>query len=118
MGRLQSATVPRMAQCCEAGPSSARPLRKHFRSLVPEPIPQRMLDRAAIARRSPHQGRMCLLERVLDWDAAQIRCGAVSHRDAGNPLRAHDRLAAACGIEYAAQAMAVHGSLLSFVLTL
>ena len=29
----------------------------------------------------------------------------------GNPLRAHDRLSAACGIEYAAQAMAVHGAL-------
>ena len=28
-----------------------------------------------------------------------------------NPLRAHGRLGAACGIEYAAQAMAVHGAL-------
>jgi predicted hotdog family 3-hydroxylacyl-ACP dehydratase len=28
-------------------------------------------------------------------------------------LRAHGRLAAACGIEYAAQAMAVHGALLA-----
>ena len=36
-----------------------------------------------------------------------------SHRDADNPLRAHDRLGAACGIEYAAQAMAAHGALLA-----
>lgn len=54
---------------------------------------------------------MCLLDRVESWDEQQIRCIATSHRDAGNPLRAHDRLGAACGIEYAAQAMAVHGAL-------
>ena len=38
---------------------------------------------------------------------------ASSHRAADNPLRAHGRLGAACGIEYAAQAMAVHGALLA-----
>jgi len=38
---------------------------------------------------------------------------ARSHRDADNPLRAHGRLAAVCGIEYAAQGMAVHGALLA-----
>lgn len=56
---------------------------------------------------------MCLLERVSAWDAQQIRCEASSHRDSNNPLRAHGRLGAACGIEYAAQAMAVHGALLA-----
>src|SRR5439155_1324583 len=30
-----------------------------------------------------------------------------------NPLRLHGRLGAACGIEYAAQAMAVHGALIA-----
>ena len=69
------------------------------------------LDRAGIAARIPHQGTMCLLDRVLDWDADHIRCAAQSHRAADNPLRAHGRLGAACGIEYAAQAMAVHGAL-------
>lgn len=71
------------------------------------------LDRAGIAARIPHQGAMCLLDSVEQWDARGIVCRAVSHRDAGNPLRAHGRLAAACGIEYAAQAMAVHGALLA-----
>ena len=71
------------------------------------------LQHAEIARRIPHQGRMCLLERVSGWDAHQIRCEASSHRASDNPLRAHDRLGAACGIEYAAQAMAVHGALLA-----
>ncbi|MBK8739058.1 MAG: hotdog family protein [Betaproteobacteria bacterium] len=69
------------------------------------------LDRAGIAARIPHQGSMCLLDRVLEWDADHIRCATESHRAADNPLRAHGRLGAACGIEYAAQAMAVHGAL-------
>ena len=69
------------------------------------------LDRAWIAARIPHQGSMCLLDRVREWDAVRICCSAASHRAGDNPLRAHGRLSAACGIEYAAQAMAVHGAL-------
>ena len=69
------------------------------------------LDRDAIARRIPHQGTMCLLDAVLDWDHEHIRCRAGSHRSPDHPLRAHGRLGAACGVEYAAQAMAVHGAL-------
>ena len=72
-----------------------------------------MLDRVAIAARIPHQGSMCLLDAVLAWDSGQIRCRASSHRQPDNPLRAAARLGAACGIEYAAQAMAVHGALLA-----
>jgi len=71
------------------------------------------LQHADIALRIPHQGSMCLLERVSAWDTRQIRCEASSHRNSDNPLRAHGRLGAACGIEYAAQAMAVHGALLA-----
>lgn len=71
------------------------------------------LQHADIARRIPHQGSMCLLERVSAWDTQQIRCEASSHLASDNPLRAHGRLGAACGIEYAAQAMAVHGALLA-----
>ena len=71
------------------------------------------LDHGWIAQRIPHQGSMCLLDRVLDWDDTTIRCNAISHRDRNHPLRAHGRLSAACGIEYAAQAMAVHGALVA-----
>ena len=71
-----------------------------------------MLDRVAIAARIPHAGRMCLLDRVLDWDANAIRCAALSHRDADNPLREAAGLPVWAGIEYAAQAAAVHGALL------
>jgi predicted hotdog family 3-hydroxylacyl-ACP dehydratase len=60
----------------------------------------------------PHRGAMCLLEEVLDWDAQHIVCRATSHRDPDNPLRVAGILPATCGIEYGAQAMAVHGALL------
>ena len=75
--------------------------------------PPAQLDKTEIAARIPHQGRMCLLDRVESWDDGRIVCRAVSHRDTDHPLRAADRLGAANGIEYAAQAMAVHGALLA-----
>lgn len=56
---------------------------------------------------------MCLLDQLVNWDADSIVCRTGSHRDAGNPLRSHDRLPAVAGVEYAAQAMALHGSLLA-----
>ena len=71
------------------------------------------LDRAWIAAHVPHQGSMCLLDGIEAWDAQHIECITGTHRDPANPLRAFGRLGAACGIEYAAQAMAVHGQLLS-----
>ena len=63
----------------------------------------------------PHAGRMCLLDEVAAWDASTIRCLARSHRDPANPMRAGGELPALCGIEYAAQAMAVHGRLSSTI---
>ena len=70
------------------------------------------LDRAWIAARIAHAGGMCLLDEVLDWDAARIRCRSGTHRRTDNPLRAAGSLGAACAVEYAAQAIAVHGALL------
>lgn len=70
-------------------------------------------DHAWIAAHIPHQGDMCLLDHVAYWDAQEIKCIATSHFDSANPLRAHDRLGIATGIEYAAQSMAVHGALLA-----
>ena len=70
------------------------------------------LDHAWIEQHIPHKGRMCLLDEVLSWDATPHplpQRQRTARRD--NPLRAHGRLGAACGIEYAAQAMAVHGAL-------
>jgi predicted hotdog family 3-hydroxylacyl-ACP dehydratase len=69
------------------------------------------LDRRWIEQNIPHHGRMCLLDEVIGWDAQHIRCRTGTHRAADHPLRASGRLGIACGIEYAAQAMAVHGAL-------
>lgn len=69
------------------------------------------LTRDGIAALVPHAGAMCLLDGVTDWDEQRIRCVSRSHLDPNNPLRAQDELPAVCGIEYAAQAMAVHGGL-------
>src|SRR5580658_11189609 len=71
------------------------------------------LDHNWIEQHIPHKGRMCLLDEVLSWDATRIRCRSATHRSPDNPLRQHGRLGAACGIEYAAQAMAVHGALVA-----
>jgi len=71
------------------------------------------LDRRWIGAHIPHTGSMCLLDEVLSWDATRIECRSSTHRATDNPLRAHGRLGAACGIEYAAQAMAVHGALVA-----
>ena len=70
-------------------------------------------DHAWIAARIPHAGRMCLLDRVLAWDSSRIHCLATSHTAADHPLAQAGTLGMANGIEYAAQAMAVHGALLA-----
>lgn len=80
--------------------------------LTPPHLPS-SLQHDDIACRIPHQGSMSLLDSVTTWDAQHIVCQASSHRAPDNPLRAHGRLGAACGIEYAAQAMAVHGTLVA-----
>jgi predicted hotdog family 3-hydroxylacyl-ACP dehydratase len=71
------------------------------------------LDRHWIATHIPHAGSMCLLDEVLNWDVTHIECRSATHRAADNPLRVHGRLGSACGIEYAAQAMALHGALVA-----
>ncbi len=69
------------------------------------------IDAERIRKLVPHAGNMCLLERVVACDAASIRCETRSHLDQSNPLRRNGQLASICAIEYAAQAMALHGAL-------
>ena len=66
---------------------------------------------AQIGALIPHQGRMCLLDAVLACSVDSITCRAVSHRRADHPLRSGDTLLSPVAIEYAAQAMALHGAL-------
>ena len=71
------------------------------------------LDQPGIARRIPHSGTMCLLERLESWDSNSIHCTTGTHAHADNPLRTVSGLLSPNLIEYAAQAMALHGGLLA-----
>ena len=75
-----------------------------------------VIGRESIAGMIPHAGTMCMIDAVVAWDATSLRCLSRSHHDPANPMRRPDGvLSAACGIEIAAQAMALHGRLLSKV---
>lgn len=61
----------------------------------------------------PHVGAMRLLDAIVRWNDAEIECVAHSHRDPANPLAVDGVLPAACGLEFGAQAMAIHGALVA-----
>lgn len=69
------------------------------------------LDREQIARLIPHAGSMCLLDSVKSWDSTSIRCLSWRHLSKDNPLRGPKGLGVLSGVEFAAQAMAVHSRL-------
>ena len=71
------------------------------------------IDRDAILALIPHQGTMCLLDEVMQWDSERIVCTTYSHQRPDNPLRSDSMLRAIHLCEYGAQAMAVHGGLLA-----
>lgn len=66
-----------------------------------------------IASLVPHQGAMCLWQRIEAADANSIRLATASHADPTHPLRSEGQLRAIHLAEYGAQAMAVHGGLLA-----
>ncbi|HVY16328.1 MAG TPA: hypothetical protein VHB27_13970 [Rhodopila sp.] len=70
-----------------------------------------MISQERIAALLPHGGAMCLLDSVTSLDAERILCLATSHLSASNPMRRNGRLGILCGVEYAAQAMALHAAL-------
>jgi predicted hotdog family 3-hydroxylacyl-ACP dehydratase len=70
-----------------------------------------VVTKERIATMIPHAGNMCLLDGVARWNSENISCVSTSHRKPDNPLRVQGRLSAISGIEYAAQAMALHGAL-------
>ena len=72
-----------------------------------------MLDHDGIAELIPHRGAMCLLARLEHWDNERIVCTATDQCNPQHPLRTRGGLMAPCAIEYAAQAMALHGALLA-----
>lgn len=70
-----------------------------------------LLNAADIAARVPHHGTMCLLHALHESSDTHVLCSAISHRAADNPLRSASGLLACNAIEYAAQAMALHGAM-------
>jgi predicted hotdog family 3-hydroxylacyl-ACP dehydratase len=95
--------------------SSPGHLKTEYRSAQHEGTPvndAQTLNHEGIAALIPHSGTMCLLARLDRWDAQHIVCVATNHRDAQHPLRTRSGLLAPCAIEYAAQAMALHGALI------
>lgn len=71
-----------------------------------------LMTREGIAALIPHSGSMCLLAQLEAWDMQRIVCLATNHCDADHPLRTRRGLLAPVAIEYAAQAMALHGALI------
>ena len=61
----------------------------------------------------PHAGTARMIERVLRWDREEIVAATTRHRAPDNPLRKDGRLAAVHLAEFGAQAMAIHGGLLT-----
>jgi predicted hotdog family 3-hydroxylacyl-ACP dehydratase len=70
-----------------------------------------MIGHPEIAQMIPHAGRMCLIDVVESWSASHIRCSTESHRMADHPLASAGILPVLAGLEYGAQAMALHGRL-------
>ena len=70
-----------------------------------------MIKRDELCNLIPHSFDMCLLNRVEFWDKDKIICYSNSHLLKNNPLRREEKLSSIHVLEYAAQAMAVHGGL-------
>ena len=67
-----------------------------------------VFSRLELSKFLPHGHEMCLLSSVEYWDASLITCLTSTHRSQDNPLRRQGVLGMIAGLEYAAQAMAVH----------
>lgn len=70
-----------------------------------------MINHDEICQLIPHSFDMCLLDKVESWDENTIICSSDSHRLKTNPLVREQHLSSIHLLEYAAQAMAVHGGL-------
>jgi predicted hotdog family 3-hydroxylacyl-ACP dehydratase len=66
----------------------------------------------AIAQLLPHDGDMVLIDEIIAWDNIGAHCRAGFGELIHHPLQWEGRLSTAILVEYAAQAMAIHGALL------
>jgi predicted hotdog family 3-hydroxylacyl-ACP dehydratase len=72
-----------------------------------------MLKAGELCDLMPHDGTMCLIQELVEWDEEKIVCRTRSHLSPDNPLRTGQRLNAIHAIEYGAQAIGLHGGLLA-----
>lgn len=56
---------------------------------------------------------MNLLDEIVSWNSSRLHAVANGHRSLEHPLRRDGELPITAGIEYAAQAAAAHGALVS-----
>jgi len=63
-----------------------------------------------VERMLPHAGAMVLVDEIVYADPMRIECRTQAHRRAGFPLAVDGRVSSLCGIEMAAQAMALHAA--------
>ena len=70
-----------------------------------------MIEHDELCSLIPHSFDMCLLDRIESWNDDDIVCYSRSHLSATNPLYRGQVLSSIHLLEYAAQAMAVHGGL-------
>ena len=71
----------------------------------------KLMNKKEICEQLPHDGAMCLLDMVVSANDTEMICSASSHMDPENPLRINGKLFSVAGVEYAAQAVALHGRL-------
>lgn len=66
------------------------------------------VNKQEVARCLPHEGPMVLLERVLQCTEESLECETSTHLQPEHPLSIEGQLSVFAGVEYAAQAMALH----------
>ncbi|MGI9492994.1 MAG: hypothetical protein ACR2QF_11410 [Geminicoccaceae bacterium] len=71
-----------------------------------------LLTREQLEPLVPHAEAMLMIDGVTAYDDQRLCCVSLRHQAADNPLRRDGRLSAHHGIEFAAQAAAVHGGLI------
>ncbi len=70
------------------------------------------LNKNEICKLLPHSGEMCLIDSILSWDQENLIAQTMSHQNKKNPLLYKNKITSIMGIEYAAQTMAIHFSLI------
>lgn len=66
---------------------------------------------SSIAGMLPHAGAMVLVDEIVYADPMRIECRTRAHTRPGFPLAHDGAVSSLCGIEIAAQAMALHAAL-------